>query len=173
MNRLRKFAGLSPAARGVFLYSLVLIAVMALGIRVCAVARCARFLACLERLTQRVRGGLSPRETTRLVVAAGSAVRACCLPRSLVLGHMLKAAGASVDVRLGVSVSAAGDFSAHAWVELDGVPVADEPDLLDRYTPFPPTAIGLGRARQSRPADRINRLVPRVCRSGDREDRCP
>ena len=150
MNRLRKFAALSPAARRVFLYSLFLIAVVALGIRVCAVARCTRFLSSFGRLTRRVNGALSPRETARLVVAAGSVVRARCLPRTLVLGHILTVSGASVAVRLGVSVCAGGDLSAHAWIELDGVPIADEPDVLDRYATFAPIDIGLGRASESR-----------------------
>jgi hypothetical protein len=150
MRRMRKFTELGPAARGLFLYCLVLNVVVELGIRVRPVTASTRFLARLGRLTQRVHGRLGPQETARLVVAAGSVVRARCLARSLVLAHILKLSGAAVALRLGVAVSACGDLSAHAWIELDGAPIADGPDLLDRYAPFAPIAIGLDRASGSR-----------------------
>lgn len=50
---------------------------------------------------------------------------AACLARALVLEALLRAAGRKPEVCLGVAF--AGGFRAHAWVELDGVPVLGAP----------------------------------------------
>lgn len=60
--------------------------------------------------------------------------RPSCLPRSLVLWHMLRRRGAPADLRIGVN-NAGGRFTAHAWVEQDGVVVNDTPDIAQRFAP--------------------------------------
>lgn len=60
--------------------------------------------------------------------------RPTCLPQSLVLWHLLRSQGAPAELNIGVSKSN-GDFSAHAWVELDGRAVNDSPDVAQRFQP--------------------------------------
>ena len=50
-----------------------------------------------------------------------------CLRRSLALGHVLRAH--DPVMRIGVA-RREGDFSAHAWIELNGVPIEDPGDHL-------------------------------------------
>lgn len=58
-----------------------------------------------------------------------------CLPRSLVLWHMLRRRGEPAELRIGVR-AADGHFIAHAWVERDGVVVNDAPDIAQRFAPL-------------------------------------
>ena len=58
-----------------------------------------------------------------------------CLVRSLALLGVLRRHGIAAQLRIGV-----GDtqprLAAHAWVEVDGVPVNDSADVAERYAPF-------------------------------------
>jgi hypothetical protein len=70
--------------------------------------------------------------TTAVDRAARYVPGATCLARSAALARLLRKNGVPARVRLGV---AAGEtFAAHAWVEVDGVPLADAPA---RFTPLP------------------------------------
>lgn len=60
--------------------------------------------------------------------------RPTCLPRSLVLWHMLRRGGAPAELRIGVSTSG-GQFAAHAWVEQDGIVINDATDIAERFAP--------------------------------------
>lgn len=53
-----------------------------------------------------------------------------CLPRSLALTRFLRMAGWPVRHVIGVALD---PFEAHAWVELDGVPLDESPGSLLRY----------------------------------------
>ena len=63
-----------------------------------------------------------------------------CLLRSLALGWFLARQGIAFEIRIGVpaGVVAAGpiDFSAHAWVEFDGVVINDREDIAGDYATF-------------------------------------
>ena len=66
-----------------------------------------------------------------------------CLVRSLALGWLLARKGVPFEIRIGAAsakpvFNAGGtvDFSAHAWVEHDGVVLNDAPDVATRFTPF-------------------------------------
>ncbi|MDH4096298.1 MAG: lasso peptide biosynthesis B2 protein [Betaproteobacteria bacterium] len=61
--------------------------------------------------------------------------RATCLTRSLLLVRMLRERGAAAQLRIGVRL-VGGALDAHAWVELDGVPVNDAPDVAEQFAPF-------------------------------------
>lgn len=56
-----------------------------------------------------------------------------CLTRSLVLYAMLRQHGHQPQFMLGVS-GTARSFDAHAWVAVDGVPVADPADVSGTFT---------------------------------------
>ncbi len=57
-----------------------------------------------------------------------------CVAESLVLEALLRSSGLDPALRLGVDPKDPG--SAHAWVELDGVPVNDDPDVAERWAAF-------------------------------------
>ena len=84
-------------------------------------------------------GGVSRRaaEVARLVAAAArhGTYRASCLPVSLTLGWLLNRKGIMTDLRLGVRKVAAR-LEAHAWVEYQGLPLIDDPDVHERFAAF-------------------------------------
>ena len=148
MNRLRKYLALTPAGRAIVLRSLLLLPLATVLLRTRGMARAT---AGLERLANRAKrdpGVLAPHEVARLVDAAASILGTPCLPRSLVLRHLLCRRGILVEIRLGVSTAAEGKLSAHAWVELDGLPLNDNADVFDRYAALPAPATSV-RADQA------------------------
>lgn len=60
---------------------------------------------------------------------------ATCLTRSLLLGWLLQRRGVPSDLRIGVRLKE-GTLDAHAWVECDGVPVNDRPNVASQFAPF-------------------------------------
>lgn len=74
----------------------------------------------------------------RLLAAVDSAVawslaRGDCLRRSLVGYLLLTDYGWPAKLVIGVQNS---PFGAHAWLELDDVPINDRPSVRTRFTPF-------------------------------------
>lgn len=61
--------------------------------------------------------------------------RATCLPTSLALRHLLQRQGLEADLRVGVRKSAA-KLEAHAWVEHQGMPLIDGPDVHEHFAAF-------------------------------------
>jgi hypothetical protein len=71
------------------------------------------------------------------LVADRPVVGAVCLGRSLSLWFMLRRRGVDADVIIGADPQrSAGTLSAHAWVEVGGVPINDVADVRDRYGSF-------------------------------------
>lgn len=71
-------------------------------------------------------------ELARALNAVGRRVPSTCLHRALALVWLLRASGLSATLRIGVRP---GDsFSAHAWVEHEGVVLLDED--ASRFIPF-------------------------------------
>jgi transglutaminase-like putative cysteine protease len=60
--------------------------------------------------------------------------RALCLEQSLALYLLLRRRGIAAELRLGAQPR---PFYAHAWVEVDGQPVAEQGDLPLNLTMFP------------------------------------
>jgi hypothetical protein len=67
------------------------------------------------------------------VAATYGPFRAKCLPRAIVLWSMLRRAGVAAELRLGVRHGDRG-FEAHAWVEVGGVHLDEQPEAV----PFVP-----------------------------------
>ena len=61
--------------------------------------------------------------------------RSTCLTRSAVLYAMLRQHGYRPALHLGVA-GLEGDFEAHAWVTVAGMPIADAPANVQRYRPL-------------------------------------
>src|SRR5207248_2759718 len=69
-------------------------------------------------------------------------VRARCLHRSITLHSWLLREGLASELRLGVRKEGA-ELKAHAWVEVDGTVVSDEPGAITQFTPLA-GRLGLG-----------------------------
>lgn len=140
MRRLRKYLALSPAERAIVLRSLVLLPVVALLLRALGMGRTCAWLQRGGTFAEGKPSALTPREIATLVGAVAPLLRVRCLPRSLVLWHLLRDRGTSAEIRLGVTKLADDSLSAHAWVEFDGSPLNDGLDVLERYTALPSLA---------------------------------
>lgn len=134
MRRLQKYLALSQAGRTIVLRSLLLLPTVAVLLRARGMARTSAWLERLARRAARDPGALAPPEIARLVDAAASILGSRCLPRSLVLWHLLRHRGIPAVIRLGVCKPAGGALAAHAWVEHDGLPLNDGADVFERYT---------------------------------------
>lgn len=141
MRRLRKYFALTPAGRSIVLRSLLLLPLVAGLLRVRGMAGASALLGRLERRTERRDGTPAAQEIARLVDAAASFLGAQCLSRSLVLCHLLRSRGLPAEIRLGVSTPGDGKLIAHAWVELDGLPLNDGADVSRRYAALRTAAI--------------------------------
>ena len=148
MRRLRKYLALPPAGRTIVLRSLLLLPAVAALLKLRGMQPARAWLGRLKPFAANEASALAPREIAALVGAVGALLRAQCLPRSLVLWHILRDRGALSEIRLGVAKLADGSLSAHAWVEFGGAPLNERTDLLDRYAALPALA---GRFTGSRP----------------------
>ena len=70
------------------------------------------------------------------IVAGRRLVGAPCLSRSLVVWFLLRRRGIDAEVVIGAEPPTDGVLPAHAWVEVDGVPVNDAPTVRDRFGSF-------------------------------------
>ena len=108
-----------------------------LGLRVLGLPR---FQAWLER----TRKPICPAITLPEIQALGEVVNIAarhtlgsrtCLTRSLLLGWLLQRRGVQSELRIGVRFTQ-GALDAHAWVECEGVPVNDRPDVNKQFASF-------------------------------------
>ena len=60
--------------------------------------------------------------------------RAICLEQSLALYVLLRRRGVAAELRVGVHPA---PFAAHAWVEVEGEPVNESPEVVAALVPFP------------------------------------
>ena len=60
---------------------------------------------------------------------------ATCLTRSLLLGWLLRRRGVQSQLCIGVRLTQ-GALDAHAWMECEGVPVNDRPDVGAQFASF-------------------------------------
>lgn len=138
MKSLRKYLALSPAGRAIVLDSLTLLPWVALLLRTRGMTYTRAWLARRGACSVGDAATLTPREIAALVDASAALLRIRCLPRSLVLIHLLRDRSGSAEVRFGVARLAEGGLSAHAWVELDGLPLNDSLDVFVKYAVLPP-----------------------------------
>lgn len=67
---------------------------------------------------------------------------ATCLDRSVFLWFVMRQRGLDGQIRIGVTLD--GDIlDGHAWVELDGSVVNDDPDIADRFEVFDDDPVGI------------------------------
>lgn len=68
-------------------------------------------------------------------VARFGLVRPTCLVRAMALERMIEKAGGGATVRVGIRHVEAG-FGAHAWIELNGRIIGDQPAFVKQFTPL-------------------------------------
>jgi hypothetical protein len=131
------YRALPGREKTVLLGSLALLPVFWLGLRLAGLQR---FQGWLDRVPVAQREPLSHAEVVALGVAVNRAANhvfgpVTCLTRSLVLRWWLRRYGTPSDLRIGVRLEG-GELLAHAWVEKDGIPLNDRPDVVERYAAF-------------------------------------
>lgn len=135
--RLAKFNALSWPERRTLLAAMAWLPLFWLGLRCFGLQR---LQAWLQRPTAASAGSLTRAEIARMGALVNSAARwapipATCLTRSLLLGWMLRRRGVASQLRIGVRL-VQGTLAAHAWVEYEGVPINDQPDVGQQFAAF-------------------------------------
>jgi len=69
------------------------------------------------------------------IAARHSLAPTTCLTRSLVLGWFLRRRGIDAQLRIGVRL-VGRELFAHAWLELCGVPLNEQQDVIAQYAVF-------------------------------------
>ena len=136
-RRLAQFSALSHAERRTLLAAAAWMPVFWLGLRVLGLPR---FQARLERSRMPACAALTLPEARALGELVNIAARntlgpRTCLTRSLLLGWLLKRRGVQSRLRIGVRLTQ-GALEAHAWVECEGIPVNDRPDVSAQFASF-------------------------------------
>jgi hypothetical protein len=100
--------------------------------------RWARRLAARPAHAEPRAGIVEPTAYRVAVAAAFFPGRAVCLEQSLALYVLLRRRGVPAELSLGVQ---AYPFQAHAWVELNGEPVNEEPETVEKFRRMPQVAV--------------------------------
>jgi hypothetical protein len=134
---LRTWRRLSPAERRLTLAAAGLLPVCALALRLAGLRRAYGWLAGRLPTAPAAHPPTEPERVARAVDrAAGHLPRhASCLVRSLVLWYLLARRGQASELVIGVRRPGRA-LEAHAWVEVDGRPVNDHPDVRERFVAF-------------------------------------
>jgi hypothetical protein len=139
MNRLRKFVHLSPLEQGLFTKALLLLGLIALGLRLLPFPAFWRILERMSRASIKISKkaeGTYVRGVTWAVSTAGRHMprRAGCLGQALAAKALLSRRGIQARLCIGVDRPGERTLHAHAWVEFRGAVVVGEADDLSRYT---------------------------------------
>jgi len=70
------------------------------------------------------------------LVAGRRVVGAQCLCRSMALWFLLRRRGVDAELVVGALPAGSGPLQAHAWVEVEGQPVGDAPDVRQQFGSF-------------------------------------
>ena len=124
-----------------FITTFVLLAFIDLALRLLGFARSVALvkkLAGKRTVVTTTRAAAMP--VCQRVITAGVFYpgRALCLEQSLVLFVLLRRRGVGAELRLGVQPY---PFNAHAWVELDGVPLNETPETIRQFVPMEDFAV--------------------------------
>ena len=129
---------LSGFERQLFIQALLLLPLSALALRLISFKRLQSFLIHLSPVKQSSKEMPPNARSTHVLVRAAArhgAYCATCLPQSLTLWWLLRRQGVESDLRFGARKEA-GRMEAHAWVELQGIPLNETLDVDQRFKPF-------------------------------------
>jgi hypothetical protein len=137
-RRVSRFLALPSHERRLLLLARLQLSLASLAVRLGGLRK-AQWL--IERLNPPPARSVPAHRTTGVgrtveIVASASRIgpEGTCLTRSLVVGGLLRRQGIESTLRMGVKKT--DTVEGHAWVEVDGQPVNDGPDVADRYAPF-------------------------------------
>ena len=94
------------------------------------------------------RNQLDPDRVAATVAAVARRMpqRSTCVPRAMTTWYLLRRHGLDATIIVGAGVPQGDRLSAHAWVELDGVPLGERSDVGDAHVSFditfPPLDVG-------------------------------
>lgn len=132
-----RFLALSSPERRTVLAAAAALPLLRAGLQVFGLERVQRWL---HREPRPGSAPLTIDDASRLGTLVNGAARRVlgrdhCLTRSLYLWWLLRRRGVGAKLRIGVRLED-GALEAHAWVEHDGVPVNDRPDVGSDFPPF-------------------------------------
>jgi hypothetical protein len=136
-RQLARFRALSGPDRRALLVAAVWMPIFWLGLRFLGLPR---FQARLQRSKAPVNTAMTLPDIQAIgqlvnIAASHTLGPRTCLTRSLVLGWLLRRRGVESQLRIGVRLNQ-GALDAHAWVEWEGVPVNDQPEVCARFASF-------------------------------------
>ncbi len=137
LDQIRRLGALSGAERTMLVRAFVLLVLIDLGLRIRGFRRIAGWA---PRVSES-RADAAAFQQANLyahwidIAARHYVLPARCLPRSLALHVWLRREGIASELRIGVHRQA-GDFTAHAWVELDGRPANEQPGVVAAFRPL-------------------------------------
>jgi hypothetical protein len=137
-RKLQTYCGLSRPERRRVMKSLVLVALVRLGLWLMPFRTIQRVCAYLGRPSRSRRGSAAgTREIVWAVRLASRYVpRATCLVQALAAQILLGRHGQAGQVHIGVALDAERGFRAHAWVESEGEVLIGGSEELDGYAPL-------------------------------------
>lgn len=143
LKRFTRFRRLRNDEKTALLKAVPALAASALALRVLGLKRTLKLLDWVPRGHDQ--HDTSCQTLTSETQAVDRAARALgvgtCLSKSLALYLRLRRRG--IDTRLRIGVSKGGEiFSAHAWLERDGVPIRGDHSHAGAYQAFPPIEAG-------------------------------
>jgi hypothetical protein len=146
-RRWARLRSLDAAQWRVLLVSLLLVPAVQLSLRMRGFGWTARQLASRSDAPARPPDGDEARAAAEAVaiVAGRPVVGARCLGRSLLLWFLLRRRGIDAELVVGARRVVGGTLAAHAWVEVEGQPVNDEPKVRDIHGSFGISLPRLGR----------------------------
>lgn len=136
-SRLRKFTELSSKEKLTLVLAANLMPVYWLGLKAFGIKR-------FSKMVFRPHSKISATVSIEELCALGRIVNAAatytigpnnCLVRSFVLQSLVSKRGISSDLRIGF-LKKGNCLEAHAWVEKDGVPINDSPDVTEKFNVF-------------------------------------
>lgn len=142
MQALHRFRRLTGLERRVVLEAAAAlpaawIAIRVAGFNICKSALAVRLSAASPAGANLTSTLATAQKVARLEAATAKALffRSTCLEQSLVLCWMLKRRGMRPGLRVGARKQAE-HLEAHAWVEIDGIPLADDGGQHEHFVPF-------------------------------------
>ena len=146
MIRLAKLRELSFHEWKILLGSLFLLPYVALLLKLTGYGKTRKFFPAPITISKGMSQELQmnkAQQISRLVDAAArhGFYHANCLKRSLVLAWFLRRHGIPFELRIGTRKTTGSEkemqhFSAHAWIESNGVVVNENENVNERFTPF-------------------------------------
>ncbi len=139
LRKWQKFHELSSQEKILFVQALFLLPVNVLGLRVFGFRRWQSVLEKLLAKRQPNSATATAPDIARVVnLASAQMFRAVCLPRSMTLWWMLGRRGIASELRIGVRKEA-DIFTAHAWLECQGIVLNDSAEVSIDFAAFVPT----------------------------------